>query len=266
MLPRKSLGQHFLKNPSLLKKLVEYTELKDNDAVVEIGAGQGDLTQILIQRAKYVYAFELDAFLYDSLRQKFSAAENLKLCRGDFLKARLQDLQNDAGRKLRIIANIPYKITAPLLTKFVKEKDAIEDCFILMQREVAERLNARTSTHSYGSLSVLVQSYFKIDILKFVKSGSFAPPPKVESAFVKLIPLQIPAIKPELEGELSRFLRFCFSKRRKTIKNILAALNVPEFENILNLLEIPRTARPEEFSPSIFAKLTEAVSKSLQNR
>lgn len=262
MLPRKLLGQHFLKNASLLQKLIELSGVSDRDIVVEIGAGMGDLTAQLVKKAKFVYSFELDNNLFRKLEEKFSITKNLKIIRTDFLKYNLEEIFKEYEEKLRIVANIPYKITTPLLLKFINEIEYIKDCSILLQKEVAERITATPGNKNYGSLTVLLQAYFNIKILKVITRGSFTPPPKVDSAFVKLVPLIPPKVEKSKLQEFSRFLRLCFSRRRKTIHNILKTLKMMPHEDLLKVIEkshIKLTARPEELTVEDFVWLSNII-------
>lgn len=258
MLPRKLLGQHFLKNPSLLQKLIELAEVSEKDIVVEIGAGMGDLTAQLVKRAKFVISFELDSELFEKLNERFSGIKNLKIIRGDFLKYNTGEIFKTHGEKLKIVANIPYKITTPLLLKFLNEIEYIKDCNILLQKEVGDRIISKPGNKKYGSLTVLLQSYFDIKILKYITRSSFTPPPEVDSAFVKLTPLTSPKIEKDRLKEFSRFLKLCFSRRRKTIYNILKSLKIMPSLDMQKLLEetcIKSQARPEELKVEEFVWL-----------
>jgi 16S rRNA (adenine1518-N6/adenine1519-N6)-dimethyltransferase len=249
MLPKKLLGQHFLKNPALLRKLTELAGVRNEDIVVEIGAGMGDLTLELARRTKFVYSFELDRVLYEKLMERFSAIKNIKLVRADFLKHNFGEISKEYREKLKIVANIPYKITTPLLLKFINEIEYIKDCHILLQKEVAQRITSMPGNKNYGSLTVLLQVYFNIKILKYINRGSFSPPPKVDSAFVKLEPRQLPEVEKTKLQDFSRFLRLCFSRRRKIIYNILNSLKIIPPDELHKLLEetgIKPSARPEE--------------------
>jgi len=259
MLPQHLLGQHFLKNPSLLVKLTELASLSGKDVVVEIGAGMGHLTEQLVRRARFVYTFELDSRLYKILVQKFSSTENLKIIRADFLKYTLEDIFKEYREKLKILANIPYKITTPILIKFINDIDYIKDCNILLQKEVAERITSMPGNKNYGSLTVLLQAYFSIKILKYINRGSFSPPPKVDSAFVKLIPFNEPLIGKEKTMIFSRFLRICFSMRRKTLHNILKSIKNENAPELLKRLKIPSDARPENLTVHNFVDLCNIV-------
>ncbi len=258
MLPTKVLGQHFLKNPSLLEKLTELAGVSEKDVVVEIGAGMGDLTAQLVRKAKFVYSYELDEKLYKMLTHRFSSGGNIKIFHSDFLKHDFGEIFKECKEKLKIVANIPYKITTPLLLKFVKDIEYIKDCNILLQKEVAERITAEPGSKDYSSLTVLLHTYFSIKIMKYIKPGAFTPPPKVDSAFVKLTPLNKPLIERERATSFSRFIRICFSMRRKTIYNILKSIKKIKKESIPDLLaglRISPDARPESLTVQNFLDL-----------
>lgn len=257
MLPRKILGQHFLKNPSLLEKLVSLSNVTHDSLVIEIGAGEGDLTKILITRAKKVYSYELDRELFTALEQKFSGARNLVLKNMDFLKEKIQPIYHAEGQRLKIVANIPYKITTPLILKLIKERKNIEDCHILVQKEVGKRIIAEPGMKEYSSLTVLVRAFFSAEILKIVRGKSFTPPPKVDSAFLRLKPLEVPFVKEEYEREFSRLIKIFFSQRRKTISNVIFSLTKDRerTEKIIQKLNVNPLSRPENFSVQEYAEL-----------
>lgn len=259
MLPKKVLGQHFLKNPSLLRKLTELAGVTGEDVVVEIGSGMGDLTEQLVNKAKFVYSFELDKGLFKELAQRFSTTENLKIICSDFLKHNFEEIFKEYKEKLKIVANIPYKITTPILLRFINDIEFIKDCNILLQKEVAKRITATPGNKNYGSLTVLLQTYFNIKILKYINRGSFSPPPEVDSAFVKLTPLNTRFISMEKATSFSRFLRICFSMRRKTLYNILKAMKIEDALDVLERLKIPPDARPENLTVHNFVELCNLI-------
>ncbi len=263
MLPKKVLGQHFLKNPSLLEKLTELAGVCKDDVVVEIGAGKGDLTAQLVRKAKFVYSYELDQNLYKMLTYRFSSTGNIKIVHSDFLKHDFGEIFKECKEKLKIVANIPYKITTPLLLKFVKDIEYIKDCNILLQKEVAERITAEPGNKNYGSLTVLLHTYFSIKVMKYIKPGAFIPPPKVDSAFVKITPLNRPLIGREKATSFSRFLRICFSMRRKTIQNILKSIKEIKRDSVsefLEILKISPDARPESLTVQNFLELFDMIN------
>lgn len=260
MLPQRLLGQHFLKNPSLLEKLIEISDLSKKDVVVEIGAGMGDLTGLLTKNAKFVYSYELDSELFSGLCKKFSSINNLKIQHINFLKQNFEELYREAEQRLKVVANIPYKITTPLLLKFIRDINYIDECSIMMQKEVAERISSGPGNKNYGSLTVLLNTYFIIKIMKYIKRGAFTPPPKVDSAFVKLIPLRTPLIGREKAMAFSRFLKTCFSKRRKTLHNILKSMKREDVLEVLERLKIPPDARPENLTVHNFVELCNLIT------
>jgi len=262
MLPKRVLGQHFLKNPSLLEKLTRLSGITGNDTIVEIGTGRGDLTRCLTEKGKFVFTCEIDKELVEDLKIRFASVKNLKIIHANFLKLNFAELYKLSGQKLKVVANIPYRITTPLLLKFIDEIDYISDCNILIQKEVAERLIARPGTKQYSALTVMLQAYFNIKILKYISRSSFSPPPEVDSAFIKLTPLATPLVEKSMSKNFSRLLKVCFSKRRKTIYNILKGLYSGEDQEINRILEcggIHSRARPENLTVLNFAFLSGRV-------
>ena len=215
-MPRK-LGQHFLRNPGVLRRIAEAAAPEPVDAVVEIGPGRGALTARLLERARRVVAIELDASLAEALERRFAGAANLEIVRGDVLKVDL------AGYMPAVIAgNLPYYITSPILERVLQLAPRFPRAVFLVQKEVADRLTAETGRREYGYLSVATRLFTNVRVLCRVSPGSFVPPPKVDSAVVALEPHPEPLV-----AEPARFLKFvsaCFRGKRKTLRNNLRAL------------------------------------------
>ena len=232
--PRKRFGQHFLHDPRVLEKIIDALSLQPSDRVVEIGPGEGALTHLLLKQTCNVEAIEIDRDLAASLRQ-----QGVKVREGDALEFDYSAFP----RGVRIVGNLPYNISTPLLFHLARFAERVRDMHFMLQLEVVERMVARPSTAEYGRLSVALQARFRMKKLFNVSKGAFRPPPKVESAVVRLEPLpQVLRIDEDL-------LRRAFSARRKTLRNALPGIDFA-------VLGIDSGLRPENLSPEDYARLS----------
>ncbi len=214
---KRSLGQNFLVDQDVIEKILGALDPTRNDIILEIGPGRGALTEKLIETAAKVYALEFDRDLAPLLREKFAKHENFSLIEGDALKVDFGSLDR-GDRKLRLIANLPYNISTAILQRLFSSTDIIEDCVLMFQREVVERITAAPATSDRGFLSVLAQAYFNVDRLFDVPPSAFRPSPKVWSSVVRCVPRSdLVFDHSQLEPIVSR----SFSQRRKTIFNNL---------------------------------------------
>jgi len=230
--PRKRFGQHFLHDPRVLEKIVDALSLKSSDFVVEIGPGEGALTRLLFEKTKNLEVIEIDRDLAAQLgRHKVYVADALEFDYSVF------------PRGARIVGNLPYNISTPLLFHLARYADRVRDMHFMLQLEVVERMVAAHSTPEYGRLSVALQARFKMKKLFNVSKGAFRPPPKVESAVVRLEPL------PEQRKLDDDLLRRAFSARRKTLRNALPGIDFAA-------LGIDAGLRPENLSPEDYVRLS----------
>jgi len=237
--PRKRFGQHFLHDPGVVRRIVAAIAPAADDFIVEIGPGEGVLTRPLAARAGRLEAVEIDRDLAAAL-----AAEGIKVHVADALEFDFGRLAPGA----RIVGNLPYNISTPLLFHLARYAERLRDLHFMLQREVVERMVAQPSTPAYGRLSVMLQARFRMQKLFRVAAGAFRPPPRVESAVVRLVPLAEP-----LDREAPRFaevVRRAFSARRKTLRNALG-LPAAEFE----ALGIDPRLRPENLSPADYVRI-----------
>lgn len=267
----KSLGQNFLINESILDEIVESANISDDDVVLEIGTGIGTLTSKLCERAKKVIAVEIDKNLLPILQETLSDFDNITIINKDILKIDINEELTNLGinQKIKVVANLPYYITTPIIMKILEEKVNI-DCMVLMlQKEVANRINATTSTKDYGSLSIAVQYYCDTDIVCKVPKNSFIPEPNVDSLVIKLSVNEKRKVDIEDEDLFFKIVRGSFSKRRKTILNSLAGyenlVDKEKIEKILEKANIDTKRRGETLSIYEFAILTRAYKDYLQN-
>jgi 16S rRNA (adenine1518-N6/adenine1519-N6)-dimethyltransferase len=246
---RKSLGQHFLSDRRILERIADALELTGNETVIEIGAGRGGLTEVLAPRSGRLIAIEVDRALAALLRERYTGRESVSILEADVLTVNLGEV---AGGPFRLVGNVPYYITTPILFHAL-ERPRPERAVYLVQREVADRIVAVPGSKEYGALSVNVQSVAIPKVLFRVAPGSFQPPPKVESAVVRIDPRPDPAIAAEEEAAFRRFVIDVFGMRRKQMQRILRSRGVPDATRVLEACGVEPSARPETLSSEQFA-------------
>ena len=269
---KKRLGQNFLIDEQVILDIIEAAEISKDDIVVEIGAGVGFVTEQLVKFAKKVYAIELDEAAIVEL-QKIDA-QNLEIIHNDILKTDLSQFAEE-NRKIKIVANIPYYITSPIIAHLLgeiddlnnKNRNSIETIILMVQYEVAQRIVADPNSPSkqYGHLSILSQFYADIDWVRNVSARSFYPAPKVQSAILKFMIRQNPIVETSDYSFMKKVTKAVFLSRRKNIKNSLinAGFAKNAVEKTLTDLDIPPEARGEKFSIQQFAQLSEELKKNL---
>jgi 16S rRNA (adenine1518-N6/adenine1519-N6)-dimethyltransferase len=259
---RHALGQHFLANEGVLRKIVGAIDPQPDDVIAEVGAGKGALTARLAERAGRVVALEKDERLIPGLRETMPA--NVEVVHADVLKVDLREILEKTGASaLRLVGNIPYSISSPLLFRVLDERELLADCAFLLQKEVAERVTARAGTKSYAPLGILLQNDFEPRVPFLVAPGSFSPPPKVQSALLVLRRRPAPLHPGAAEEPYRAFLRAAFAERRKMLWKNLARRATPDaIAAAYDSLGLARNARAEELSPEILFKLFLALRKS----
>lgn len=267
MRPKKSLSQNFLVNDRAAKRIVDSLNIEEADTVLEIGAGKGALTKYLVKKAKKVIAIEIDEGLCRYLERTFPEKNNLVLVNKDVLKI---DFRRLTGQKdhFKLIGNLPYQITSPLLSLLVENRKFIEMSVLMVQKEVAKRICAQPGSRDWSPLSISVQLYSEVKTLFNLKPTSFFPPPKVESSVIEIIFLERPEVLVKDEGLFFSVIRSTFGQRRKMILNSLSAnLNLPkrELEFILGKVKIDPKRRPETLSIQEFADLSSALGNFLNS-
>ena len=250
---KKSLGQNFISDKNLLNSIADIAEVSKNDSVLEIGAGAGTLTAVLATRAKEVISFEIDKNLQPVLEKVSSLYKNLDLRFMDFMQA---DIANLFKGKYKVVANIPYYITTPIIFKLLNFKDEISLMLFMVQKEVAERFASKEGNKMYGITSVILQAIADVSYEKTVKKECFTPHPKVDSALIKIKFHN--KYKFENFENFKTFIHASFAMRRKTlINNLMAKLNLnrEDLMKIFDKLGFAYTVRPEDLSVDQFVKL-----------
>jgi len=258
VVPRKKWGQHFLEDRNVLKKVLKCAEIAEEDVVLEVGPGLGVMTQALAQEAGKVIAVEIDARLVEILRSKLAGFPNVEIIRSDILRFNLRQYLGSEKRPVKVVANLPYQISTPLLFRFIDSRDLYSRLILMLQREVAERMIASPGKKTYGPLSVLVQSVADISICFIVKPSAFFPPPDVESAVIDLSWKERPMIFTEEEEGFRSVVKGCLGYRRKTLANALkhSGLSLPEtLDERLEEIGIDPRRRPETLSVQEFVAL-----------
>lgn len=254
---RRRLGQNFLFNPSILKRIISFSGITQDDTVVEIGPGHGTLTAMLSRAAKKVIAIELDSALYERLKEKLVGFGNIELVNADALKYNFEGIGN-----FKVVANIPYYITTPIIFRLIECREHLRSMTVMVQKEVAERIAAKCGSKAYGILSIMIQYYGNTKIGFVVPRGAFRPVPKVDSAVVHIDIYNEPAVKVPDEQMFFRVIKTCFSQRRKMLSNSLKPITGDiDASDILTSAGIDPKRRPETLSLSEFARLAEIVKR-----
>ena len=267
---KKGLGQNFLTARNILEEIVDAAEIESG--VIEVGPGFGVLTSELAQNSDKVVTIEIDERLIDVLDYTLAEYDNVKIINEDILKLDLTKVIDDEfnGEKVSIAANLPYYITTPIITKLLEEKLPIKNIVVMVQKEVAERMSAKPSTKDYGAITVLCQSTVRLflpSIVANVPASLFVPPPKVDSAVLKLKVLDKPLVEVKDEGVFFRVVKAAFSQRRKTLLNCLSA-NFPipkdEISTLLESIGVAPSRRGETLSLEEFANIADTLLQKIK--
>lgn len=263
--PKKQLGQNFLVNPEVLNIILEAGEVRDCDTVIEIGAGLGYLTDALAQHAKRVIAVEVDALLYNALAAQFSVDSRVQLLNVDILKLELNALleSENLSHTYKVIANLPYSITTPILWKLLAHQRQLHSCVLMMQKEVAERIIAGPGGKDYGALTIGVTYHAEPTLIATLSPENFYPSPKVDSALLKLTMRESSKVSVEDETLFFKIVRTAFRTRRKMLKNALARGRFASAERLAVAFEetgIAPERRAETLDITEYAALTNFLS------
>lgn len=256
---KKKFGQNFLIDPNILQKIVDAADIDENSYVVEIGPGLGSLTELLIQNSKKVRAYEIDTDMVQVLTDRLCHYDNFELVQGDILK---QDI--DIDEEITIVANLPYYITTPILFKLLESDLKIRKIVVMMQKEVAQRLEGNVNTKDYNALSVAIQYRTTPKIAFGVSREVFIPKPNVDSSVIVLDVLDQPRVKVNDEEHFFKVVKASFGQRRKTLVNNLSSAlgkSKDEIKTILSSLDIKENIRGEALDIHQFALLSEEIKK-----
>ena len=269
---KKRLGQNFLVNPDVIEEIIDYAQITKDDTIIEIGPGVGFVTEQLVKYAKKVIAIELDEEAIKELEKL--ECDNLEIIHNDILKTDISALSNE---KVKVVANIPYYITAPIISHLLgeiddlnnKNRNSISEIILMVQEEVARRMIAteKSPSKQYGLLTILAQFWTDCEIIRLVGRKSFFPAPKVNSALVGLKINNEPKLKLSDYSHFRRVLKAAFSQRRKNIKNCLVnnGFNKDIVKSVLNKLDIDENTRGESLSIEKFGQLSEELKNANQN-
>jgi len=262
LIPRKYLGQHFLVDQNILNKVIRTAQIDKRDVVLEVGSGLGEMTLALARQAKKVIAIEIDPKLVEILKKKLEDYPNADVVKGDILKLNFMKSFGQLHQRIKVVANLPYQISTPLLFHFIESRRVFSNLTLMLQREVAERMVASPGNKIYGPLSIFIQLFSYLSIRFFVKPSAFYPPPKVESAVVHMVWRESPMVNLEDEKWFKKVVRGCFNYRRKTLVNALkhSGLSLPkDIDQRMERLAIDPQRRPETLSIEEYANLAETL-------
>ena len=260
---KKKYGQNFLEDSELSEKIIEISGVSKDIEVIEIGPGLGFLTEKLIEKSKYLTAFEIDDDLIPVLNKKFQGRDNFSLIHEDFMTADLGTFL-EGKKNIKVVANIPYYITSPIINKLIEYRKNISEIYLMVQKEVAERIASEAGSKNMSLLTHAVQFYADAEYLFTVPKEKFTPVPKVDSAFLKIKMFDDEKYEKQiLEGEYFKYLKTAFSNKRKSIANNLSGEGYSKevTGDILEKLGKTRLARTEEFSVQEFINLIEELKK-----
>ena len=264
----KSLGQNFIVNDSIIEEIISKSNITKDDCILEIGPGIGVLTQALAEEAHKVLAVELDNKLIPVLEETLSGYDNVDIIHNDILKVDInEEIKNRFDKPVKVIANLPYYITTPIIMKLLEEKIDVKEIIVMVQKEVAERMVSKSGVKAYGSLSVAVQYYSEASIIIDVNRDNFLPPPNVDSSVIKLKIRDNPAVKVLDDKYFFEVVKGAFALRRKTLINSLSkskiAVDKKIVEKALIKLGLDLRIRGEKLTIEQFAKLSNELYKAL---
>ncbi|NWF94159.1 MAG: ribosomal RNA small subunit methyltransferase A [Syntrophaceae bacterium] len=264
LIPRKRWGQHFLVDRNVLNKVIRIAQVGEDDLVLEVGPGLGEMTLALAKKAKRVIAVEIDSKLAEVLRRKTVSDPNVEVIQEDILKIDLDRYLRREERPIKVVANLPYQISTPLLFRFIDSRHLFSTLTLMLQKEVAQRMVAVPGGKDYGPLSISVQLFSRPSIHFFIKPAAFFPPPKVESAVVHMVWRKEPIVQIQDEDWFKKVVRGVFGYRRKTLINALrhSDLSLPNHvEAAMGKIGIDPKRRPETLSIDEFASLADILRR-----
>lgn len=262
---KKNFGQNFLVDERVLDKIVSAADINENDLVIEVGPGIGTLTQAMAKRAGKVISVEIDKTLVPILGELLEDYNNIEIINEDILKVDINEIiEKHKGMNVKMAANLPYNITTPIIMGILEKHIPMDSLTVMIQKEVAYRMNAKPSTKDYGSLSLVTQYYCEPYLVANVPQNCFMPRPNVDSAVIKLSILKEPRIKVKNEKFMFDFIKAGFSQRRKTLVNCifssgLVTLNKEEIGKVLNELGYDERVRGESLTLEDYGKISDKM-------
>jgi len=254
--PKKYLGQNFLIDKNIQRKIISACDFQKDDTVLEIGSGRGELTHYIKDKVAMLYALEIDRALYVFLKKEFEGEKKLKIINKDILKFNINKFFPKTKNKIKVFGNIPYYITSPIIECLLKFKDRIDSVYLTVQKEFALRIVAKPGPKDYGSFSCFVQYQSIPKILFFIKKNSFYPAPKVDSCFLRLAIRLVPAVHVNNEKLFFKIIRSAFNQRRKTLRNSLVDIvSKDKLSTFFLKFSLSPDIRPERLSLQDFANL-----------
>lgn len=263
---QKKYGQNFLIDPHVLEKIVNAARITGEDCVLEIGPGIGTMTQYLAESAREVVAVEIDRALIPILEDTLSAYDNVTVINEDIMKVDIQQLvqERNQGRPIKVVANLPYYITTPIIMNLLEKNVPLQSITIMVQKEVAERMQVGPGTKDYGALSLAVQYYARPEVVANVPANCFMPRPNVDSSVIRLTRYQQPPVEVSDEKHMFAVIRASFNQRRKTLANGLAngmRISREQVTEALEKLGLSPTIRGEALTLEQFAQLSNLLRK-----
>ncbi|MGV8146017.1 MAG: 16S rRNA (adenine(1518)-N(6)/adenine(1519)-N(6))-dimethyltransferase RsmA [Alkaliphilus sp.] len=265
----KSLGQNFLIDSNIPINMVKKIGIDITDNIIEIGPGIGSLTQVIAEHVKKVVVVEIDKKLIPILKETLSENKNVEIINEDILKIDLHKLIESEfdNEKVKVIGNLPYYITTPIIMRFLEEKVPVQQLAFMVQKEVGDRMQAKPSTKQYGTLSIAVQYYCDVKTVMKVPPSVFLPKPKVESSIITLDVLQNPRVDIKDEKLFFKIVKDAFGKRRKTLLNALSSgtlqLDKVLLKKVFSICEIDGVRRGETLTIEEFAMITNTIDNIL---
>ncbi len=253
---KKKFGQNFLKDKNILENIVKKSEIDKDTLVIEIGVGAAALTLTMQPYAKNIIGYEIDTSLKEILNEKLSEYKNIEIIYGDFLKQNVKnDLKKYNYKKLYVVANLPYYITTPIITKIIGDNIDVDKIVVMVQKEVGDRFNARPGTKDYNSLTIFLNYYFDIKKLLDVSRNCFTPKPNVDSIVVEM---KKKATKYEVKDEdlFFKLVRDSFKHKRKNLRNNLKFYDLDKIEEVLNKYNLDLNVRAESLPIDMFVEVS----------
>jgi 16S rRNA (adenine1518-N6/adenine1519-N6)-dimethyltransferase len=262
LIPKKKLGQHFLTDRNILRKVIREAHVEDEDVILEVGPGLGEMTLELARQGKKVIAIEVDPKLVQVLNKKIADYPNVEVIQADVLKVDFRQIRGHVEGPMKVVANLPYQISTPLLFRFLESREVFSALTLMLQKEVADRIVSPPGRKEYGPLSIFVQLVSDVSVRFFIKPTAFFPPPKVGSAVIHVVWRKKPVVELQDEEWFKAVVRGVFAYRRKTLINALrhSGLSLPEeMSGRIERLEIDPRRRPETLTIQEFGRLAEAL-------